>query len=124
MNFIDKQTKSVFITLLRDYVVEQKKLTTNLTMKNNILHINDIPLDKLLSRKEYRIFKFFLEHQNELIARDILAEQIWLTNSQEKYSDWAIDQLIARVRKRINELAIGFFQIHSVRGKGYQLTHL
>jgi DNA-binding winged helix-turn-helix (wHTH) protein len=94
--------------------------THRLTLEDSTVTLNSIPLDRLLSRKEYRIVKVLLENKGETVSRDTIASRIWPTKTQEKYSDWAIDQLMTRIRKRLVELSLPPKLISVVRGKGYR----
>ena len=55
----------------------------------------------LLSPVQRKVMEFFEAHAGTIIKRDILAEQIWGQNFQEKYSDWAIDQFISDFRNKL-----------------------
>ncbi len=75
----------------------------------------------MFSRKELRVFKLLLEHRNSIVSRDEIAQRMWQGNVQEQYSDWAIDQLIARLRKRFVTFFLPSRLISVVRGRGYVL---
>ena len=52
---------------------------------------------------------------------DEIGEALWGKDSYDKYSDWAIDQLISKLRKKLETL--GFKNVlKTVRGKGYKLV--
>ena len=55
----------------------------------------------ILSPTQRKVMEFFEAHAGTIIKRDILAEQIWGQNFQEKYSDWAIDQFISDFRNKL-----------------------
>jgi DNA-binding response OmpR family regulator len=61
-----------------------------------------------------------LEKNGQTVSRDEIGQALWSDN-QEDYSDWAIDQLIARIRKRLKELSLSPKMVRVVRGKGYIL---
>lgn len=123
MNFLDRDN-NFQIGLFQKYVQTHLQSSIVLGLENSVLTLNHVPLDKFLSRKEYRVLKLLFEHKGEVVSRDAIALRIWPAKTEEHYSDWAIDQLIARLRKRLVELALPSKFIGVVRGRGYHLTLL
>lgn len=72
-----------------------------------------------LSRTEYRIYSRLITESNKFLSRDEVAEIIWGEKSFEKYSDWAINKTVSRLRQKILA-ATKLDTIKSVKGKGYQ----
>lgn len=116
-----ENNRKCLIELFADYIVTISESSTELTLKNNHLVLNHVPIEKFFSRKEYRVIKVLLENHGDIVSRDTMAKHIWPINTQEQYSDWAIDQLIARVRRRLHQLSLSPKLIQSIRGKGYLL---
>jgi OmpR family two-component system bacitracin resistance response regulator BceR len=81
-----------------------------------------VPLKGFFSRKEYNVLKLLLEQKEKIVSRDAVGATLWPINTEKHYSDWAIDQLIARLRQRLTELSLPPKMIQSVRGKGYKLS--
>lgn len=95
-----------------------------LTYENNMVYLNQVPIGKFFSRKEIRALKTLVSKPGVIISRENLAQAIWPVDTDENYSDWAIDQIIARVRKRLPEFEIPPASIKSIRGKGYMYIQL
>ncbi|MBI3887934.1 helix-turn-helix domain-containing protein [Candidatus Microgenomates bacterium] len=51
--------------------------------------------------KEIEVMKLLKNNTNKIVSRDNVAEKIWPEKIEEKYSDWAIDQTIHRIRQKI-----------------------
>ncbi len=111
----------ILTRLLGDYARKQSESHGVLLVKEGRIYLNDVPVDRMFSKKEYRVLKGLLESANEVVSRDRIAGWVWPTKTQEQYSDWAIDQTIARLRKRFADLNLASDTIRSIRGKGYQL---
>jgi DNA-binding response OmpR family regulator len=78
-------------------------------------HIN---LNRLPTAQEINLLNLFLEKENRPTTRDEVAETIWGKKWQEKYSDWAIDKAISRLRENLNS------EIHkliTIKSLGYTL---
>lgn len=121
MRVLDSQNNSL-IGFYKDWIMQRNQEVGKLMLQNDRITLNDIPLDKFFSRQEDRVMKLFLRCPNQVLPRDEVAKYIWPTNTTEHYSDWAIDQLISRLRKRLEEFSLPTTMIQSVRGKGYLLT--
>lgn len=111
----------ILTRLLGEYAKKRSESKGNLIIKDGKIYLNDVPIDKMFSKKEHRVLKGLLESAKEVISRDRIAGWVWPTKTQEQYSDWAIDQTIARLRKRLSDLNLSPDVIKSVRGKGYLL---
>jgi len=56
-----------------------------------------------LSKTEYKIVQHFIQNKGVLISRDAVADILWGTEAPQKYSDWAIDKTISRIRKKLGD---------------------
>lgn len=120
MRFFDEKGICT-IKLFIDYLNQIDQTKTKLVLQENHLILNQVPIEKFFSRKEYRVIKILIEKQGEIVTRDEIARFIWPTNTEKHYSDWAIDQLIARTRRRLAQLSLSPKLLQSIRGKGYLL---
>jgi len=121
MNFIDAQNQ-LLVRHYQDFVLQRKNIASEFAIQDNRIFLNQIPIDKFFSKKEYRVLKTLLERKGTLVTRDEIAKSIWPSNTEEHFSDWAIDQIIARMRKSMQELFLSPALITTVRGKGYLLN--
>lgn len=121
MRVINEQNKCT-IDILNDFIVKHEEPISTITFADNRLSINNVPIDSFFSKKEHRVIKLLVEKANKIVTREEIALRIWPKDTHEQYSDWAIDQIIARVRKRLGELSLSASNLKVVRGKGYLLT--
>lgn len=110
------------IGLMESFLRKRTWTETNLILKNNHVLLNQVPIEAMFSRKEHRIVKVLLSRKGEIVSRDEIAKSIWPINTEIYYSDWAIDQLIARIRKRFMDLSLPTSLIQVVRGRGYKIS--
>jgi DNA-binding response OmpR family regulator len=103
--------------------------------KNEIASVNarqeDLNLDKETSAiiykgrtigkisREYSVLTELLRTPDSLITRDDIGKILWGKEMYEKYSDWALDQLISKLRKKLSGLDIRG-RLITIRGKGYK----
>lgn len=121
MNLIDRKEK-ITIPLLAEYVKGIKSKKSTVAIKNGNVLLNNVPVDAFFSKKELRVFKELVKRKGKLIKRDEIAELIWPENTEDKYSDWAIDQIVARIRERLIKLYIPPKALKTVRGRGYRFS--
>jgi len=90
--------------------------------KLNSLIFSGRPIEEKFTRQEYELLTYFLKDPDKVHSRDEIAEAIWGKESYEKYSDWAIDQIISKLRKKLGELGLNDNTITTVRGRGYKFS--
>lgn len=75
----------------------------------------------LLSKVEQSILETLFK--NEVVSKGEIGNIIWPQNKTERYSEWAIDKRIERLRVKLRELSFNI-SIITVYGKGYRLNQL
>lgn len=77
----------------------------------------------LLSPQEYRLLKFLVENQGKIAGRDEIIEVVWPdTKVAEGISDEAIDQMIFRLRKKIEDQPNAPKHIITIKGQGWRFN--
>lgn len=79
-------------------------------------------LDLYFTAAERDIFELLLD-KREIVSREEIAKTIWQKNWQERYSDWAIDQIVHRIRKKLL-LAHAPYEVITKKGEGFILNSL
>lgn len=82
---------------------------------------NGISLLANPTAQEINLLTAFQNKVNQPLSREEIAEILWGKNWQNKYSDWAIDKAISRLRKQIKSPE---YRIITVKNLGYQLYKL
>lgn len=121
----------LFGELLEIPIREDKKTSETVTGKENEgLYLNEgrgavcyggVPVEEQFTGQEYNVIKFLLDEPNKLRSRDEISNTLWGEESYEKYSDWAIDQVISKIRKKLKKLGTKT-QLITLRGRGYKLV--
>ncbi len=119
VNFIDMEgniTIPIIAEKLKSYRIKGKISIDKSTDK-----LSGLDLD-LLSRTERNIIeKLMIE--GELIDKEEIGDLIWGDEVGDKYSEWAIDQRISRLKRKLRDLGFNV-DIKTVYGKGYSLVIL
>lgn len=91
-------------------------------LTNTIQQAGRIVSDQL-TRSEFRLFRLLLEHQNEVVDREVLIQAVWSdSKTQEGVSEQAIDQLIFRLRKKIEKDPTHPIHIQTIKGRGVKFV--
>ncbi len=117
MRVIEKN--HITIKMLHNFLLGREAKLESFVVEGGKILLNHVPVNSFFSRQEERVMKLLITHSGEVVSRDLIATAIWPTNTQENYSDWAIDQLMRRLRKRIADLSLSPKRLSVVRGKGY-----
>lgn len=125
--FSDYLTKTGLITkekLFSPLFVEwlQNKLGQNanqIIIKEDKLWLNgNIDLEMDLSFQEYQVLDQLFKNKNETVTRNEIAKILWSKDTEEKYSDWAIDQIMSKIRKKIGDVGEKRI-IKTIKGQGF-----
>lgn len=77
-----------------------------------------INLENDLSFQEYSVLKELFDKKDETVSRNQVAEILWPKDTEEKYSDWAIDQIMSKIRKKIGDIGEKKM-IKTLKGQGF-----
>jgi DNA-binding response OmpR family regulator len=76
-----------------------------------------------LTISEEKVIKKLIEMEGKVVSYEDLGEYIWDNKVNQKYSMYAISQLICKLRKKLRQNKIYGEILHTVRGKGFVLTN-
>lgn len=131
----DDGSVEVFSPLISAYVLKtttgkkrRKAASTNnvssssrILLDNGDVFIDGTIIDADLTKTEHDILKYMIKHANTIVTRDDIAEIMWPGNVKDRYSDWAIDRSISRLRKKLGDNAYSPKYIKTLRGRGFKL---
>lgn len=116
----DKSEYEITIKLLDSYI---KKLNTKLLNiylnKSDQICINNVVIESIFSVREKKLTREFLKRRNELISRNDVASILWGENYLQKYTDWALDMSINRLRKKLKHIGLDEKIIKTKRKAGF-----
>lgn len=112
--------EKIAIPLMESYLrSNQPKI--NISISEDKILLNDVNVENNFSRKEKRALKSLLENRGEIVTREQIAKAIWPIDTEEHYTDWAVDRLISRLRVKLNKLGMPKELIKTYRNRGYML---
>lgn len=121
--------KKITIPLLEEYIKEEfsslPKEKAVMLYDENINSIRkgtDILSDDLTA-SEFKLLRYFLQQADKIIERDELINVVWEGNkSTAGITDQAVDQLIFRLRRKIETDANNPQHLQTVKGRGFRFT--
>lgn len=86
--------------------------------KSNVLAI--LAITQSLTDVELRLYNKLKNNIEHVVDRTEIAQALWEEDWEEKYSDWAIDQLIHRIREKLKK-ALAPYEIITKKNEGFYL---
>lgn len=116
----NKKYLEISIPVLKDFIRETINSKTQLNLSNSgQLLLNGVIIEGFFSRREKRIIKLFTESKRKVVNREKIASIVWLNNKDDIYTDWALDQLIRRLRNKFVKLGLSRELIKTIKNQGY-----
>jgi DNA-binding response OmpR family regulator len=120
----------ISIPLLEAYLKEQKNnpqeaKSEKITYNPDTHEIKDGEnvLSDTLTSSEYKLLKFMVENEGKILERDEIINAVWKDlSSTAGVSEQALDQLIFRVRKKIEENPNSPSHLQTIKGRGFKFT--
>lgn len=113
--------KKIFSKILADHLLAiQTPDKPSLEYSSGKVLINDQDKTAAFSEIEYKFLQFLAERQGEVCARDEIIEFAWGVK-KEGVSEEAVDQLVSRLRAKLEELSGQEGLVKTVRGRGFLL---
>ncbi len=78
-------------------------------------------LSGFLSKEESKVLRLLIEKGTAITTREEVAKALWDRDVIEKYSDWAIDKCISRIRVKIEDTARPYKYLATIKGRGFKL---
>ena len=94
------------------------------TDKINLLESNPRKtLKRILTDKENTVITHLSRNKGRLLTKENVALKIWGKKDNIDYSDWAVDQFISRLRKKLAKAGIDPEVLKTVKGRGYKWNY-
>jgi len=121
INFVRKTNAHFEIAVpLLEKLISTFRVTINLELEDDKKIIfNGVNITSNFSAKERSALIALLKSQESTLPRYQLAKAIW-KKDVKVYSDWALDQIIARLRKKLSILNIPPKSLKTIKKKGYR----
>ncbi len=100
-------------------IIDKKKRISLFHVKNGKIFFREKIINSHFSSKELALLSLFINEQGNIVHRDKIAKTLWKAKWEEKYSDWAIDRLVYRLRKKIVSLGLDRNLVRTIKKRGF-----
>ena len=115
--------ESMIFSLLMERWIKELVSKEDFSLKeiNGVLWLAEENLEDRLTYQEYQVLDWLWAKKGEEVSRDEVAKVMWGEKSNQSYSDWAIDKIISKIRKKIGDVGKKK-KLKSIKGKGFILS--
>lgn len=108
-----------FITAIK----QSSNRTISFDPVSNEIRKGDIVLSDSLTSSEFKLLRYLLENKDKVIEREEIIKAVWQdSKSTEGVTDQALDQLIFRLRKKIEDDPNNPTHLQTIKGRGLRFT--
>lgn len=119
----------LFNEFLKAHLAKQTPQTIpiveHITFDTNTLEVKkgETLLSDRLTSLEFRLLRFLLENQDRILERNDIIPSVWKDNqSAAGVTDQALDQLMFRLRKKIEDDPNNPIHLQTIKGRGFKFT--
>jgi DNA-binding winged helix-turn-helix (wHTH) protein len=121
--------KKIQIPLLAHFITselhmpQEDKQPIIYDQNTNTIRVGAVVLSDQLTSSEFRLLRYLLQNQERVIEREEIIGVVWQgVKSTAGITDQAVDQLIFRLRRKIEEDANNPIHLQTVKGRGFKFT--
>lgn len=82
------------------------------------------PLTGKLSASEFKLLKFLIQNHDRVCEKEEIIQTVWSDiKTQEGVTDQALDQIVYRLRKKIETDPNNPLHVQTIKGRGYKFFH-
>ena len=120
------QNGEILIPLFSGYIDALKNTgsqTLEFKPETNEIYKGEENITQNLSPSEFRILRFLIQNKDRVLEKDAIIQAVWKdTKTQEGVTDQALDQIIYRLRKKIEDNPNDPHHLQTMKGKGYKFS--
>lgn len=128
------KNRNIFSDLFKQYLVNKNHQTPSSQLENSkkYLGLKQITLDNQTRRvylnekeitnltgQEFRLLEYFFQNPERICNREEVIRAVWAEGQEQGISDEAIDQLVTRLRAKIEKDKSNPQHLLTIRGRGF-----
>lgn len=114
--------KSVLGIPLLSQVIKRERKLDGIKVVDNKIYAKEIDITSNFSEYENKFLTLILARKREIVSRDEVAKILWGNAWEDKYSDWAIDRLAYRLRKKMKDIGADPELFKTAKRKGFMFA--
>ncbi len=113
----------LFAAFIETIAKKLQKETIMYDQKTKEIKKGTVVISDLLSPQEYKLLRFLIQNTNRVVEREEIVTVVWPeSKNTQGVSDQAIDQLVFRLRHKIENDPINPARLQTVKGRGFRFT--
>lgn len=115
----------ITIPLLEEFLNQSKEVKTNIFVDPTTGEINhgDQALSDNLTSSEFKLLKFMIGNPDKILTREEIINSVWGDlQTTQGVTDQALDQLISRLRKKIEDDPNSPVHLLTIKGRGFKFA--
>jgi hypothetical protein len=116
---LDSGKNNVLGIPLLTSVIKRERRIDGLKVENDRIYSEETDITSNFSESERIFLTEMLKRKRKIVSRDDMAKLLWGEEWEDKYSDWAIDRLAYRLRKKMTQAGVDPDLIKSAKRKGF-----
>ena len=129
-DFLEKvglvENNKIAIPLFETYITTIKQssnLTISYNPSTNEIKKGEAVISDQLSSSEFKLLRFLIENANKVCEKEEIINAVWKdSKTQQGVTDQALDQIVYRLRKKIEEDPNNPRHIQTIKGRGLKFT--
>ena len=115
----DRITIPLFAKALADKLFQENEAKIVYDEAANIIKKGDLVLSDSLTKAEFRLLRYLLQHPQEIVDRETVISEVWQeAKTTLGVTEQAVDQLIFRLRHKIEEDPNNSRHLLTIKGRG------
>jgi hypothetical protein len=115
----EESKPTLTVLLLCRCIEEQPAQSGQIQFKHGYIYYREKNYTEYFSDSEISVLKLFMEHTGDIVGRDMVAQAIWGTYWERRYSDWSIDSTIYRLRNKLSLVGLEKSSLKTVKSRGF-----
>lgn len=116
---------AITIPLFEEFMTKNVNLHEKISLNKDTNEIlkGEVPISNSLSSSEFKLLKFLITNKDRVVEKEEIINAVWSdSKTQAGVTDQALDQIVYRLRKKIEEDPNNPTHIQTVKGRGLKFT--
>lgn len=114
---------SLFAKALEQKLFQENEARLSYDEATNTIKKGDVTVSDSLTKAEFRLLRYLIQHPDEVVERETIVQTVWRDDATTLgVTEQAIDQLIFRLRRKIEEDPNQPHHIVTIKGRGIKFV--
>ncbi len=116
-----QQEKPVLGMPILEYAIRSEAAMKRIITDDKTIRVNGADISRMFTPQERVFFNALCKSKQTILSREEVAQLIWGIQWEDHYSDWALDRLAFRLRKKLIQAGLPHLRLTAIKKKGFHL---